>query len=301
MLELAVRKEKRHAENFRGNRAWRPLRGGEGGGSARIEGGKATERRGRGPREGAERGDGGGGEQKEKSSASVTMAGPGGEGNPGARGGVRRRGAGLSAAAWALVALGAAAGGRALDFEMAFATKCVAEEVEAGQLMVGEWAALERDGGAEAGPFKSVKVEGPPGQGILYDQRDSASGKFVLTAKEAGDYKACFTAQSLTIARATLISLDWKVGAAAADWDGIAKREHLDRVGIDMKKLQELTKEIHEEMLLMRKRESEMRDLNEATNTRVAWLSVGSLIVCIGTAVGQGFYLKKFFKSRKIV
>ena len=91
------------------------------------------------------------------------------------------------------------------------------------------------------------------------------------------------------------------MGAVAADWDGIAKREHLDRVGIEMKKLQELTREIHEEMLPMRKRESEMRDLNEATNSRVAWLSVGSLLICVGSAVTQGLYLKKFFKRRKIV
>ena len=60
-------------------------------------------------------------------------------------------------------------------------------------------------------------------------------------------------------------------------------------------------KEIHEEMLLMRKRESEMRDLNEATNSRVAWLSVGSLLICVGSAVTQGLYLQKFFKRRKIV
>ena len=157
------------------------------------------------------------------------------------------------------------------------------------------------DGGGEGEAFRSVKVEGPPGLGIVYDERGKAAGKFVLTAKETGDYKACFTAENLSTARATTIALDWKVGAVAADWDGIAKREHLDRVGIEMKKLQELTKEIHEEMLLMRKRESEMRDLNEATNSRVAWLSVGSLLICVGSAVTQGLYLQKFFKRRKIV
>ena len=226
----------------------------------------------------------------------------GGAGGRGARGGGAARGG--AALALALGLLGA---GRGLEFEMAFATKCVAEEVEAGQLMVGEWAAVARDAGGEGGlsrggeAFKSVKVEGPPGLGIVYDERGQAAGKFVLTAKETGDYKACFTAENLSTARATTIALDWKVGAVAADWDGIAKREHLDRVGIEMKKLQELTKEIHEEMLLMRKRESEMRDLNEATNSRVAWLSVGSLLICVGSAVTQGLYLKKFFKRRKIV
>jgi hypothetical protein len=42
--------------------------------------------------------------------------------------------------------------------------------------------------------------------------------------------------------------------------------------------------------------EQEMRDLNEETNTRVAWFSIFSLAVCIGCSVLQLAYLKKFFQ-----
>ena len=154
-------------------------------------------------------------------------------------------------------------------------------------------------GSMAIGSARRIEVHGTEGTVI---HAPIGSGNLSLAVeKDTGDYKACFTAENLSTARATTIALDWKVGAVAADWDGIAKREHLDRVGIEMKRLQELTKEIHEEMLLMRKRESEMRDLSEATNTRVAWLSVGSLLICVGSAVTQGLYLKKFFKRRKIV
>ena len=47
--------------------------------------------------------------------------------------------------------------------------------------------------------------------------------------------------------------------------------------------------------------EEEMRDLNEATNGRVAWFSILSLGVCIFMAVFQVAYLRKFFKRKKVL
>jgi phosphatidylinositol glycan class A protein len=54
-------------------------------------------------------------------------------------------------------------------------------------------------------------------------------------------------------------------------------------------------------MLWLRRREAEMRDLNEATNTRVTWLSIMTLIVCVGLCVWQVVFLNQFFQRKKLL
>ena len=72
-------------------------------------------------------------------------------------------------------------------------------------------------------------------------------------------------------------------------------------MGKELMRLEETIKEVYDQMLLMKKREAEMRDLNEATNSRVAWFSVFSLLVCIAVAGWQLWYLKRFFERKKVL
>jgi p24 family protein delta-1 len=60
----------------------------------------------------------------------------------------------------------------------------------------------------------------------------------------------------------TKIRLDWKTGVAATNWGEIAKKENLDAMAVELRKLEDTVKEIHDEMLFLRKREEEMRNLN---------------------------------------
>lgn len=39
----------------------------------------------------------------------------------------------------------------------------------------------------------------------------------------------------------------------------------------------------------------------EATNARVAWFSVGSLLICVVLAAWQLYYLKQFFHKKKLL
>ena len=48
-------------------------------------------------------------------------------------------------------------------------------------------------------------------------------------------------------------------------------------------------------------REAEMRDLNELTNSRVAWFGIMSLLVCLGVAGWQLWHLKTFFERKKLL
>ena len=51
----------------------------------------------------------------------------------------------------------------------------------------------------------------------------------------------------------------------------------------------------------MKQREEEMRDTNESTNSRVLYFSIFSMCCLIGLATWQVLYLRKFFKSKKLI
>lgn len=292
----------------------------------------------------------------------------------------------------ALLALMAAGGARALDFEMNTQTKCVYEEINAGALVVGDYSVLHRDNAAQAvyadvrvswkggtrrrrpcatmmmmavrgvvglcfsgggwcrlfpslplplsqasipsstppkktthPPPAHTQVTDPAGA-LLHENRGQTKGQFAFTAKTAGEHAACFTVAGELAASAfggapraraerrsrelralslclslfpltpprppspplphnktpnqnktntkpkqnkdpgtalhTKLSVDWRTGVAATDWDNIAKKEHLDALSVEMRKLEGSIREIYAEMLQLQQREQEMRDLN---------------------------------------
>lgn len=59
---------------------------------------------------------------------------------------------------------------------------------------------------------------------------------------------------------------------AATDWDTIAKKEHLDQLSVEMRKVEGQIREIYAEMLQLQQREQEMRDLNGKHHSKTAKL-----------------------------
>eukprot|EP00850_Spirogloea_muscicola_P003604 SM000014S00392 [mRNA] locus=s14:1089682:1090400:+ [translate_table: standard] len=97
------------------------------------------------------------------------------------------------------------------------------------------------------------------------------------------------------------LELDWKTGVAAQDWNQIAKKDRLDSMGLELRKLDDALEQIRKEMSYFRTREEEMRKVQERTNGRVGWFSLLSLLVCIGLAALQLWHLKSFFERKKLL
>mmetsp|Transcript_11178 Transcript_11178/g.28666 ORF Transcript_11178/g.28666 Transcript_11178/m.28666 type:complete len:208 (-) Transcript_11178:60-683(-) len=197
----------------------------------------------------------------------------------------------------ALAMLASVAAG--MEFDMVYQTKCVMEEISPGVLVLGEYTAFLKEDPDNLQEV-DVKVEDPNGV-VLYEQMSVKDGTFAFTAKAGGDYKTCFTAKDIEVAQKLKISLDWKTGVAAKDWDSIAKKSNLNAMATELHKLEEMVKEIHAEMVAMRDREEEMRNMNETTNSRVATYSIVSLMVCIGVGIWQLLHLKRFFVRKKLL
>ena len=148
----------------------------------------------------------------------------------------------------------------------------------------------------------NLKLYNPAGEEI-YAQTDSARGSYGFTTELEGDYRACF--YKTDVDKEDLanhkVRLDWKGIRERRIGEKIAKADKVDSISSTLRLLEAEMREIHNGMLFLRQKEAELRDLNEATNTRVAWLSICSLAVCIGLCVWQIIYLKQFFQRKKLL
>jgi len=98
-----------------------------------------------------------------------------------------------------------------------------------------------------------------------------------------------------------LVRVEWVTGVGARDWAAVAKRDHLRDVTTSLTELEEELKGVFKEMLDMRSREEQMRNISERVNAKVAWLSVLSLTVSCLLAVWQLAHMKAYFIKKKLL
>merc|ERR1711942_257414 len=134
----------------------------------------------------------------------------------------------------------------------------------------------------------------------LYKKEDVSKGKFAFTTDEYDMFEVCFeTVKGHGQARE--VKLDMKHGVEARNYDDIAKAEKLKPMELELRRLEDLSEAIVNDFAYMRAREEEMRDTNEPTNSRVFYFSIFSMICLLGLACAQVLYLKKYFKSKKLI
>lgn len=72
------------------------------------------------------------------------------------------------------------------------------------------------------------KVTSPYGNN-LHQNQNATHGQFAFTTTESGNYLACFWVDGNHRAGDRLtVSLDWRVGIAAKDWESVAKKEKIE-------------------------------------------------------------------------
>lgn len=179
-------------------------------------------------------------------------------------------------------------------------TKCVSEEIHNNVVVLADYVVISDDH-VHPTPSISAKVTSPYGN-TLHHKENVTHGQFAFTTTEAGNYLACFWVDGHNSASGDVsINIDWKTGIAAKDWDSVARKEKIEGVELELTKLEGAVEAIHENLLYLKTRESEMRIVSEKTNSRVAWFSIMSLGVCIVVSVAQIFYLKQYFQKKKLI
>lgn len=177
-------------------------------------------------------------------------------------------------------------------------TKCVSEEIQNNVVVLADYIVLPIDRSNK--PTLSVKVTSPYGNSIHHNENVTV-GSFAFTTSESGSYLACFWVAENHGGGDVSMNLDWKIGVAAKDWDSVARKEKLEGVELELRKIEGSVEAIHENLIRLKDREAGMRTVSESTNARVAWFSFLSLGICIAVSVLQLWHLKKYFQKKKLI
>ncbi|XP_077366750.1 transmembrane emp24 domain-containing protein 10 [Festucalex cinctus] len=178
--------------------------------------------------------------------------------------------------------------------------KCLREEIHKDVLVTGEYVITES---ANSNTKTNLKITDSAGH-LLYSKDDATKGKFAFTTEDYEMFEVCFESKSpMGTGRVQdqLVKLDMKHGVEAKNYEEIAKVEKLKPLEVELRRLEDLSESIVNDFAYMKKREEEMRDTNESTNTRVLYFSIFSMCCLIGLATWQVFYLRRFFKAKKLI
>ncbi|CAN6486584.1 unnamed protein product [Victoria cruziana] len=91
-----------------------------------------------------------------------------------------------------------------------------------------------------------------PYANILYHKENVTSGQFAFLTSEAGNYLACFWLEGNHNGLGENANIDWKIGIAAKDWESVARKDKIEGVELELRKLEEQVEAIHENLLYLK-------------------------------------------------
>lgn len=170
----------------------------------------------------------------------------------------------------------------------------------ANQLAVGEY-----EISSLPDTIVDVSITDKNGQIVFNRDNIDGKGKFAVTSDGTDFYDLCFKySASPSIPSSQLmpreVYVDYKVGAEAKQSESMTQDE-LSDLERDLNRIEDLTNAIIVDFAYLKKREREMRDTNESTNTRLFYQTVTSVIILIVLTTWQILYMRTFFKARKLI
>ncbi|XP_014473184.1 PREDICTED: transmembrane emp24 domain-containing protein bai isoform X3 [Dinoponera quadriceps] len=179
--------------------------------------------------------------------------------------------------------------------------KCLKEEVHANVLVTGEYEVSEA-----LGQKTDYVIQDSKGH-TLSQKEDIPHGKllkFSFVTETYDTFEICFVSHVPNHQRGVRqeVMLITKRGIEAKSYEGlIGEAAKLKPVEVELKRLEDLSEAIVQDFARMRKNEEEMRDTNEATNTRVLYFSLFSICVLFGLSTWQLFYFRRYFRMKKLI
>uniref|UniRef100_A0A6B2EC12 Putative emp24/gp25l/p24 family of membrane trafficking n=1 Tax=Phlebotomus kandelakii TaxID=1109342 RepID=A0A6B2EC12_9DIPT len=175
--------------------------------------------------------------------------------------------------------------------------KCLKDEMQPKQLVMGDYEVTDL-------PGQKVDYVIRDSKGQTLSQKDQISkGKFTFSSEHYEAFEICFVSKVSPHQRGIThdVYLSIKKGIETKNYEGYGEAAKLKPLEIDMKRLEDLSDSIVQDFAIMRKREEEMRDTNESTNSRVLFFSIFSMCCLLGLATWQVLYLRRYFKAKKLI
>ena len=131
----------------------------------------------------------------------------------------------------------------------------------------------------------------------LYEQKGK-SHLYSWAAFDSGIYSSCLK----NVERFEIgVNFELRKGVKAKDYSGIASVKGLKGIEVKLKKLEDLTKDIHKKIQHLREREEELRNTNSTIHSRVIVYSIVTVSMLLGLCILQILYLKRFFRLKKLI
>ncbi len=123
-------------------------------------------------------------------------------------------------------------------------------------------------------------------------------GKFAYTAVDNGEYKACFNNNVEPGVKSVKLKMLTGVEAKPS---GAAKKKNLKPLEVQVRHLEEVVAGIVNDEQWVNERQDRMRAVNDSTASYVFWFNVITIIIAVASYFIQLWYLKRFFRAKKLV
>jgi hypothetical protein len=131
---------------------------------------------------------------------------------------------------------------------------------------------------------------------VVVNSHGPPEGRFTFTSHEAGDHTICVATNAsksstwFSSGSHVRLYLDVVVGSTKPDVEH--DRSHVSMLAGKVRELNAKLEEIRREQQYQRERESDFRDLSEATNSKAVWYSIMQIGTLLATCIWQLRHLK---------
>lgn len=150
-----------------------------------------------------------------------------------------------------------------------------------------------------------IKVEDPH-RAVIWSDNDAKNGQFALTTQSAGEYSFCFldmprAGHQMTPGSKRLVTFNQRSGLGAKDYGDVAKKEHLEPLEVELRKMEDLVEELNGQLQYLRNRDFEARDTSESTNSRVVWYGIISTTILVILGISQIYSFWAYLKKKQVL
>jgi len=147
--------------------------------------------------------------------------------------------------------------------------------------------------------LKIADHEGQP----VYENKQVLEATFAFTSQSESEYSFCFldSYSGADVRPVRLVDIEIDHNNKEKDYEEVAKRENLKPIELEIRKIEDAVEALKNDFTYMKNREAKHRNTNESTNSRVVWMSFLSVGILVGLGFFQMYYLKKYFKSKKLI
>ena len=186
------------------------------------------------------------------------------------------------------------------------ATKCFIEEVPKDTLVMTTFETQQQlaPGQSPDPRFSELAMRctvRDPTNNLILQRELPTSSRVAFTSRTGGEHHICFqtnTSRWFGSGMTLRFTLDIDTGAAAVDYDDLAKMEHLDNLDLQIRRLNDRVRACRKEIAYQKQREEEHRDTSESTNSRVMWWSLFQTVLLASSGIWQIYHLKPFLIRR---